>query len=312
MRLSFGHQTVLVRGDHAAALMDLARNEVQRITLAVADLLERTVDLQHSADLTVEEAAVIEFLFERNLIRSTASDRSLRFRMDSRLPMFPRLRALSLEYPCSYDVDLLVRQVKAWNARLGLASLSIFVTKESVNELSLLATVSDLLRLSAGLVVWVVAPRSVAETIRGSALAEDSRVQIYIAAVEDIPGATRFEIPAVTQSAFISRAEFYHLIENYGESFGCLHVDKYGHFYPDPMENHIRTGSLSECGGDQIEKILDRSELYWRSNKSERMKCRGCEYRLCCPNSVAARSDLEDLTSPPSNCSYDLVRGVWM
>lgn len=90
-----------------------------------------------------------------------------------------------------------------------------------------------------------------------------------------------------------------------------LHLDSAGDAFLWAGEHHHRLGNVSD--GASFRALLESSQLIeaWTTGKDANPHCRGCEYRYACPNSYSYRVDPFDLTSPPSNCTYQPDQGIW-
>lgn len=310
MHLKFANQTVVVRGDYAALLMDFYGGKMQRISLAAADLLSTATqgNVFDPSGFSDAENSVLSKLKERGFLHHVCADNSRMYTAGWTLSTFPILRTLSIE------IDTLSPENLAKSIDFALAShrytnmynVAIFCVTSSYQDVFRVAAL--LLSGSEHLIVDIVVPSTLLSEFSQSLTIDHQRIRISALPQDRIPGKEQFQIPPVDKRSFFCRQDFYSLLRISGESNGCLHVGRNGDVFPDPYEADVRVGHISSLNLDQV---LDSSAHYWGSTKDHRAKCRGCEYRFACPNTIAARSDRADFHSAPKNCSYHPAKGVW-
>jgi radical SAM protein with 4Fe4S-binding SPASM domain len=323
-----GNQVVLVRGKHASALYDLHRGRVQKIANGLADLM--TDAAGNDGTLPPEERAIVEQSLARLASRKfVESDRGNgaapveAFTADWTHPQLPLVRTVSMEVDAATTPETLAsmrRLVLDASARAGLCSFAFVGGSGSMARV--LGLAEDLL---AGVEFslcefWSDAPEVLA-AVDSSGLR--SRYPGRVIVADASPGdsssgitesgtrATQRGGDGIGPGHFICRADYYHLLRNFSESHGCLHVDNQGDVYPDVSEQDYCIGALSRLG--DLESLLGNARLltYWNFGKDQRGKCSDCEFRYVCPNPLSMRADAGDLASAPGNCSYDLEAGAW-
>ena len=287
---------------------------MQRISLDAADLVDEMVlqdSLSGHREVSPEEIAVISRLKQRGFLSDVYATHSLAFSADWAYPKFPVLRTLSIDFDgnSTENINQFVEFAIACNSRMGMPSVVIFVSAGGHHAVA--KAVDTLIGRSNFIVVTLIVQETQLTKFRAMFKHISPRVQIVAAPLSNIPGHRSSRPPAVSKSSFFCRQDYYHLLCIASESYGCLHVDKYGDIYPETMEVHHKVGHITSLSLDSIESLIDSSVSYWRTGKSEREKCSDCEYRFVCPNSLAARKNKENLLSEPTNCSYLPDRGIW-
>lgn len=310
MHLKFANQTVLVRGDYAALLMDFYGGKMQRISLAAADLLRAATEgsVFDPSGFTEEESSVLSKLRERGFLHHVCSENSRVYSADWTVPTFPILRTLSVEVDAlspkqldqSIDFALLSHQYT------NMYNVVIFCVNSSPQDLSRIA--APLISGSEHLIVDIIIPSSRQREFADLLEMDNQRIRVNALAQDKIPGTEQFQIPPVDKRSFFCRQDFFSLLHIAGESNGCLHIRGNGDVFPDPFESEV---SVAHINSLSLQQALDSSAHYWGATKDKREKCSGCEFRFACPNTIAARRDRSDFNSTPSNCSYNPETGAW-
>ena len=215
------------------------------------------------------------------------------------------------------DMQILLDFVAAGSLQFGLLSAVLLVdgTPALLPEFT-----EKLLSVDPHLMVeiacsedcWLTVPQPQGRVPR--VIRIDSGPQVAAPAYEHLEGSRSVldDVHPITPKAFIGNADYFHLLEHKSESHGCLHIDSSLKVFPDICERNyevadlrLRLQSLAEVVGSE------RTQNYWSVGKDQREKCRDCEFRYACPNTVASRSDVADLSSAPMNCAYELETGRW-
>lgn len=313
MPLRLGNQTVIVRGKYAALLMDFSRGAMQRISLGAADLIDELVEQDTESDRTLlpAEVDVVSKLEERSFLHHVRARRSRKFSVDWNHPVYPVVRTLSVEFSGMpiVHMDRLLECLLQWHRTRGILNVAIFCIEAEASAVG--SIVATILERSERLIVDLVVPESRKAEFIDIFKASDERVQVTVAPMDNIPGSKFFSHPFVSKASFFCRQDFYHLTKAASESYGCLHIDRNGDIWPDPMESHFKVGEMGSVIANTLDVVLEQSIPYWKANKIGRSKCGDCEYRFVCPNPASTRVDPLDLDSEPGNCRYSPEVGAW-
>ncbi|CAM3983894.1 hypothetical protein [Pseudoalteromonas byunsanensis] len=89
-----------------------------------------------------------------------------------------------------------------------------------------------------------------------------------------------------------------------------IFIDKNKAIYPHPFDLYF-FGKANNSS--YLSQVIDspKAHSYFFMSKDKIDKCRICEYRLSCTNSLWNRQDKHILSSAPNNCTYDPVQGLW-
>jgi radical SAM protein with 4Fe4S-binding SPASM domain len=97
----------------------------------------------------------------------------------------------------------------------------------------------------------------------------------------------------------------YCFLNDFNQSIRSIFIDDSGTIYPSSQDKNIRLGEFRKA--DEFEKIVEnRIHLpYAQLTKNKINKCRVCEYRKICTNTLCHRESYEQLESSPTNCLYN-------
>ncbi len=314
------NQVVMVHGKYSSALYDLFGGKIQRISRGLAEALEnRGGEMEGGEGESAELYILVARLMERGFLCGDAKGaESLRF--ENKYPRLPSIRTISFEVGGGTGVKefaRIVRIIEEAYEWYGLCSFAFCIDfdKEGLERLDRLVF-SLLRRLKFSVCeFWFGDDESFLHMKNGVAMAS-YRERIALVDVRgfnqeaDDRKALKGWGAEVDKSDFVCSSDFFFLVKNWGESYGCIHFDKSFNAYPDVSELDY---FMAPSGDGGLKEILNKGRLqkYWGVNKDARDKCRDCEYRYACPNPLSKRSVPEILTSAPSNCSYDLEPGLW-
>ncbi|MCF6434117.1 hypothetical protein [Pseudoalteromonas sp. MMG022] len=89
-----------------------------------------------------------------------------------------------------------------------------------------------------------------------------------------------------------------------------IFINKNKYVYPHPFDLYLF--GKAENSFDLSNVINSpKAKSYFSMSKDKIDKCRICEYRLSCTNSLWNRQDKDILSSAPNNCTYDPTEGIW-
>ncbi|WP_442792714.1 hypothetical protein [Pseudoalteromonas sp. T1lg23B] len=89
-----------------------------------------------------------------------------------------------------------------------------------------------------------------------------------------------------------------------------IFIDKNKAIYPHPFDLYLLGRAKNSLNLSQVING-PKAHSYFFMSKDKIDKCRICEYRLSCTNSLWNRQDKDVLSSAPKNCTYDPIVGVW-
>jgi hypothetical protein len=324
---------MLVHGKHGDALYDLRAMRIRRLSKPASALLQAEVqgDVQWTA-LDARERDFLVQLAATSFLQPRRSALAAPYACDWQWPTaLPPLRTLSFELDSSTDSQALTR-ILAWIreaiADYGLLSLVLLVAPGGTDAGDRIA--NEALAMSEDLIVETLVvgddggPDQPGHASHASHASNSTPRAVRRHSIEVVEAGepvglgadgcrrVRGARDAIGPEAFIVSFAFFHLLEKFGESHGCLHFDAGLRAFPDIAEENYRlSGEAGESRS--LRELLDDARLrhYWSRGKHGREKCRDCELRLACPNPVAARSRVDDLDSAPANCGYDLASGTW-
>jgi hypothetical protein len=311
-----GNQVALVQGRYADALYDLRARRIRRLSKKASSLVQSQV--AGAPTPSAPDASEHQFLVNlasAGFLETRRAAGSLPYSNDWQWPTsLPPLRTLSFEVDARTDEGRSAR-ISNWISEaitaFGLLSVVLVVSPGGVAAAE---RISGAARARSEHLVVEFLP------LAGSEARSDNRQHRLEVVPEgeavglgsdDVRRVRALSQPMGPEAFSVSFA-FFHLLDKFSESQGCLHFDAALRCFPDIAEADY---GLSPDGGETrgLSELLQDPRLreYWASGKNERDKCRDCELRRACPNPIAARSRPEDLRSAPSNCGYDLPSGTW-
>lgn len=118
--------------------------------------------------------------------------------------------------------------------------------------------------------------------------------------------------PRITPAILECRRESFITYRNGSVHSNSLHIDQDGKAFLWPLEKHHSLGVVSNASSFKSLINSEKLKAAWRLTKDHIDQCLGCEFRYACPNSYSFRSDPTDITSPPTNCTYQPEKGKWL
>jgi hypothetical protein len=319
-----GNQVVLVQARHAIALYDLKRGRLQRLAGRGADRFRDDCLQGRRLEPDGYAGNPVTLLHQRGFLERYRGVDTEDFSPDWSVPLFPPLRTLSFEVDHHADAaraDRILQFVREATHAHGLLS-AVLVVKPGGEAIAAFLARELLTNAEHLLVETLAAPGCDVGRCHSPGHGVDfARRRIRIQAidasglaglcVDDSRGvlASRQKVGA---GVIFVHYSYFHLLKNFGESYGCLHFDAQMRVFPDIAETSYAIGHSDE-GGMSLSELLShpRTLAYWGMTKDFREKCSGCELRYACANPLAHRVDPDNLSSAPSNCDYDPVDGRW-
>lgn len=320
-----GNQVVIVRGKYSSALYDLYRGKIQRISNDLAEIMPEDGPITPVlAEVTRDSfEKVAKKLVERGFFEVDNQGQSERFFFGHSLPRFPPLRTISFELTGSTTAEHFAKYksvILSATEDFSLGAFAFLIQPDFtlVDKLEILILeLIDQTRFvlcelwCAEKLNWIIrlqesleyTNRFVASSTcdQGDALPGLSETERNILGLDS----------RVSASTLLCRVDYYHLLLNYSESYGCLHFDVDFNTYPDVSERYFHV-AINANDINLTELFVDKKiNRYWKINKDARRKCKDCELRYACPNPLSQRSKKDDLGSSPGNCDYNLELGTW-
>lgn len=302
-------------------MYDFYSGKIQRISRALGDILS-------SPDGIPENAApseLIDKLVSRGFLTSHRGNSPESYLFEHTAPRLPPLRTISFSVGQGCDVEYLRRAKKLIIEAIenfSLGSFAFLIHKDFTSVRNLTETANGILSECKFTLCefWCHDPASEALIKSSKKLMKHAGRILFSEVIntsDALPGVSkdgrrllRDWNSGQSLTALNCRPDFYHLIKVCSESYGCLHFNEQWIVFPDVTEEFYDAGVATATDG--IESIMNRKRInkYWNHGKDKREKCRDCELRYACPNPLSKRMERSNLSSAPSNCSYDLRRGA--
>ncbi|MBV2208376.1 MAG: hypothetical protein KUL77_02290 [Thermomonas sp.] len=314
-------------GKYAAALYDFAGGRIQRISAGMGNLLaDDCLGLNRS--LSKKNILVMQLsraLTERKFLEECIGNAYENYSFDHVHPRFPPLRTISFHIGPKTTFDDLNKAEHIIHdaiSKLSLGSFAFLICDES-NMVAEIEGIAEriLNEFQFSLCEFWCDGNKATRSTRCSKVKKKYRDRVLIADIKNSKYASagitedsdRLVWPCsskIDPSMFICRPDYYHLLKNYSESYGCIHFDSEWNIFPDVSDLGYCIGGFDEFL--TIEEVVVDKRLieYWRFSKDKRGKCQDCEFRYACPNPLSRRMGT-GLASQPSNCDYDIERGTW-